>query len=115
VLSNCAKLFALKLFDDFNNNVSTKGLLGELYVQGIDLDNLSLFSVLHCASLSGIAGIIAGLVAVEDREISQEDCVENTPLVLAAKNGHEGVVEILLRGAEVKLDRLGSAGWTRFI
>ena len=38
--------------------------------------------------------IVACLVEVEGRDIKEEDCVGNTPLVLAAKNGHQGVVNI---------------------
>lgn len=54
-----------------------------------------MFTGLHCASLFGIVGAV-GLVAVGSCDINQEDCVSNTPLVWAAENEREGVVEILL-------------------
>jgi len=96
-LSNCAKLLALTLFD-YNNHISTKILVqGQAgYSSSVDFDKLSLFSGLHCASIFGIDEIVAGLVEVEGCDINQNDCAGNTPLVWAALNGHEGVVEILL-------------------
>ena len=111
-LSDCARLLALKLFDDYNDHISTTILLGELevYGYGIDFDYLSLFTGLHCASLFGIAKIVAGLVEVEGCDINWEDCVGNTPLVWAAGNGHEEVVKILLGRGDInpnKPDKFG--------
>src|SRR5205807_4962385 len=63
-LSDCAKLLALKLFDDCNNHISTKILLQaqRLYSSVIEPNKISSFSILHCASLFGIVEIVAGLV-----------------------------------------------------
>jgi len=97
-LSDCAKLLALKLFDDYNNHISTRTLLKvEGYWHAINLDESYLFSGLHFASLFGIVEILTGLIQVEGCDINQRDCVGNTPLVLAVGNGHEQVVEILLK------------------
>lgn len=49
---------------------------------------------LHCASMFGIAEIVAGLAEVEGYDISQEDYTSNTPLAWAACSGHEGVVKV---------------------
>ena len=108
-LSDCAKLLALKLFENCNNHIFIEFLLGsqELCDDGIDYDNLSLFSGLHCASLFGIVEIVAGLVEVESCDINQVDCIGNTPLVWAARNGHQGVVEILLRREDIDPDKPG--------
>jgi len=111
-LAGYAKLLALKLFNNYNNHMSTKILLeaDELYGYDIDSDNLSLFSGLHCASLFGIVEIVACRVEMEGCDINQGDCVGNTPLLWAAQNGHEGVVEVLLKRDDInpnKPDQLG--------
>src|SRR5207253_9745706 len=95
--SKCAELLVLQLFDDYNNHISTKVFMearGQ-YLDPVDFDNLSLFTGLHCASFFGIVEIVSGLVEVEGCDINQKDCSDNTPLVWAALNGHEGVVEVL--------------------
>jgi len=63
-LSDCAKLLALKLFDDYNNHISTQILLKtqESYVYRINFDKLSLLNGLNCASIFEIDEIAVGLV-----------------------------------------------------
>jgi len=97
-LSDCAKLLALKLFDNYNSHISAKILLEERtrYHYDVNFEKISLFSGLHCASMFGIDEIVAGLIDVEGCDINQGDCDGNTPLVWAAWSGHEGVVKILL-------------------
>ena len=106
-LSDCAKLLALKLFDDYKNHLSAKILVRAQtgYNSRIDYDKLSLFSGLHCASIFGIDEIVASLVEVEGCDINQIDCLGNTPLVWAAHNGHERVVKILLGRDDVNPDK----------
>ena len=106
-LSDVAKSLALKLFDDYNNHISGKILLEAQGLSSycVDLDKLYLFNGLHCASIFGIDEIVACLVEVEGRDINQRDCVDNTPLMWAACNGHEGVVKILLGRDDVNPDR----------
>jgi len=62
-LSVCAKLLALKLFDNYKNRTSTKILLEAQkgYSHAIDFGKLDLFSGLHCASLFGIVEIVTGI------------------------------------------------------
>jgi len=98
-LSNCAKLLALKLFDDYSNHVSPGILLMAQeywYFSGIYSGKPYFFSGLHCASLLGIDEIAAELVEVEGCDINQIDGTGNTPLFWAAWNGHERVVKRLL-------------------
>jgi len=111
-LSDYARSLALKLLDDCGNHVSTKILLKaqESYNYTIDFNNYSLFSGLHCASFFGIVEIVASLVGVKGCDINRKDSDGNTPLLLAAQNGHKGVVEILLEQGDInpnKPDKLG--------
>ena len=96
-LSDRAKLLALKLFDDHNNHMPAKTLLQaqKNWLTG-DFDKIRLFSGLHYASFFGIIEIIASLVEMEGCDINETDCGGSTPFVWAARNGHEGVVKILL-------------------
>jgi len=109
-LSDCAKSLALKLFDDCENDISTKILLGTRY--NIDFNKPSLFSGLHSASFFGIDEIVAGLVEVEGCDVSKRDCLGNTSLTWAARGGHEGVVKILLGGDDINPDKPNNEGET---
>jgi len=100
-LSDCAKRLALRLFDDYNHHPSTKILLKAQNMWGVYVDGFSGFSGLHCASFFGIVEIVAVLVQMEGCDINQIDSQGNTPLIWAAKNGHEGVVKILLARDDV--------------
>ena len=112
-LSECAKLLALKLFDGYNNRISTRILLEAQDPDAdIDYENLSLFGGLHCASYFGIVEIVASLMEMEGCDINQEDCAGNTPLVWAARNGHERVVKILLGRDDVNADKPDVGGQT---
>jgi len=112
-LSDCAKLLALKLFD-CTDHISTKILLKEPleYCYMVDYYKSSLFSGLHCASFFGIVEIVAGLVEMESCDVNQKDYIENTPLLLAARYGHEGVVEVLLGRDDISPDKPNMFGRT---
>ena len=113
-LSDCAKQLALKLFDDCNNHISTEILLRREKPVHIDLffDELFLFSCLHSASCFGIAEIVTSLVEVGGFDVNQTDCIGSTPLVWAAKNGHEEVVRILLGQDGINPDKPNQCGET---
>ena len=106
-------MLALKLFDDYNNQISTRILL-EAQDPDADIDykNLSLFSGLHCASFFGIVEIVTGLVEIEGCDINQADCAGNTPLVWVARNGHEGAVKIPVGRGDVSPGEPGKFGGT---
>jgi len=112
-LSDCAKLLVQELFDNYNNHISAWILLKAQYLlHGVDFNKLSLFNGLHCASIFGVDEIVIGLVEVEGCNINQSDCVGNTPLVWAARNGHKGVVRILLGRDHVAPDKPDVDGQT---
>ena len=98
-LSDSAKSLALNLFNDYGDHISVKLLLKHV-LDPDDFSNIegfSSFTGLHCASFFGIVGIVAALMGVDGCDVEQMDCVGNTPLMWAARNGHERAVE-LLRG-----------------
>ena len=113
-LSDRAKLLALKLFDDYNCHISTNILLEaqEMYRYATDFDKPSLFSSLHCASFFGIVEIVASLLQMEGCDINQPDCKGSTPLIWAGRNGHEGVVKILLAQDGISPGRTDNIGRT---
>jgi len=113
-LSDRAKHLAFGLFDDYNSHISTKILLEAQtrYLCTIDLNKPPLFCGLHCASLFGIAEIVTELIERQGCDINQRDCVDNTPLVWAARNGHERVVEILLKRGGIDPGKQGRDGQT---
>ena len=104
-LSDCAKQLALKLFDDYNSHISSRIFLKAQPIRAVDVDELSGFSGLHCASFLGIVETVASLVEIEGCDINQTDSAGNTPLNWAARNGHEGVVKILLGRGDVNPDK----------
>jgi len=103
--SDCAKLLALKLFDDYNCHTSTKILMRAQNTLSFYADRFSGFSGLHCASFFGIVEIVAVLLQMEGCDINQIDSQGNTSLMWAAKNGHEGVMKILLGRDNVNSDK----------
>ena len=113
-LSDCAKLLALKLFNDRNNYLSTGLLLKAQgwYISNLSIDSLSLSSGLHCASIFGIDEIVVSLVEMEGYDINQEDCMGNTALMWAARNNHEEVVKILLGRDDVDPNKPDKHGQT---
>jgi len=111
-LSDCGKQLALNLFDDYNRHTSTKILMKAQNMWGVDVDGFSGFGGLHCASFFGIVEIVAFLIQIEGCDINQIDSQGNTPLIWAAKNGHEGVVGILLGRDDVNPDKQDNDGTT---
>ena len=113
-LSDCAKFLALKLFNDQSNHISSKILLEaqKQHFGTVDFDKISLFSGLHCASFFGIINIVTSLVGAGGCDINKKDCVGNTPLIWAARNGHERVVEVLLGQGDIDPNRPSGNGGT---
>jgi len=98
-----AKQLALRLFEDYSNHISIKLLLDaeKSCPSPLGWHKHPGFSSLHCVSFFGIVDMVAGLIKVEGCDVNQADCIGGTPLMWAAWNGHEGVVELLLGLDEV--------------
>ena len=116
-LSDCARLLALELFDNYSNHISQKFLLNARKPRSFhfDFDKPSQFSGLHCASFFGIVEIVASFVEMGDCDINQTDFRDCTPLMWAAQNGHEGVVKILLKQDNANPDKPDEDGRTPFL
>jgi len=104
-LSDRVKRLALDLFG-CSRHISAAILLVDFHFgfYGDGLDRRSRFSGLHWASMFGIVEIVTSLIEVEGCDINEKDWGGNTPFAWAAGNGHEGVVEILLRRDDVSPD-----------
>ena len=113
-LSDCARLLALELFDNYSNHISSKVLLNaqKFHYVLVNFDKPSRLSGLHCASFFGIVEIVAGFVEMEDCDINQTGFGNFTPLMWAALNGQEEVVKILLGRNDVNPDKPDFHGQT---
>ena len=97
-LSDCAKSLALKLLSDYSDHISIKLLLKHVLSPDrfSDIKGFS-FTGLHCASFFGIFEVVAALMETNSCDVDKRDCVGNTPLMWARQNGHDGIVELLLK------------------
>jgi len=104
--SDYTRLLALKLLEGNYSQISTKLLLAQVKDFTIRYFlTLSPFSGLHCASFFGIVEVVAGLIGMECYDINEGDYSGRGPLAWAARNGHDGVVKILLGRGEINPDK----------
>jgi len=105
-LSDDARSVALELFRKYDGHISSKLLLGQVkYLDGGrsasylgnvsgSTGGVSSFGPLHCASFFGSVELVSTLLGM-DLNIDGTDARGSTPLMWAARNGHEKVVEML--------------------
>ena len=112
-LSDYGRSLALELLKVNYSPISTGLLLAQAknFYAG-SFDTLSPFSGLHCASFFGIVEVVAGLMEMGCCDINEADFSGCGPLTWAARNGHEGVVEILLGREDVDPDKPDNNGRT---
>ena len=110
-LSECARSLALELLQEYNGHISAERLL-EKEVWGFDFDTDPVFNGLHCASLFGIAEVLVCLIEMECYDLNERDFRGSTPLLWAAKKGHEEVVKILLERKEINPEKQDNWGQT---
>ena len=109
--SDCARSLALELFRESSVHISAVCLLE----REIDQDRFStirFFNGLHWASFLGIVEIVAALIQTGFYDLNGGGYRECPPLLLAARKGHEEVVNILLGREEVDPDKPDDIGRT---
>ena len=111
-LSDSTKSLALQLFREYHGPISAALLVHKVWHISNDFDMGSLWSGLHCASYFGIVEVVATLIEMECYDLNEGDCYGSTALLLAAEQGHEGVVEIILRREECNPNKGDTFGRT---
>ena len=111
-LSDSGRSLALELLKENYRPISTRLLLAQ--AQGFEpwhFHTLSPFSGLHCASFFGIVEVVTGLIEM-GCDINEVDFSGGGSLAWASRNGHEGVVKLLLGREEVNPDKPDNYGRT---
>ena len=98
-ISDRATAFALQLLCQFNSHISAKSLWKSIHAESrFDYSpDDEPFSSLHCISYFGIHEVINILIEMNRWDVNQRDGLGMTPLLWAARYGHEEVVRLLLR------------------
>ena len=109
-LSDRAKSLALELFTQYEKHISIEILLGA--VGRSFINGQSLFTGLHCASFFGIVEIVTTFIEMRSCDINKGDFTGATPLMWAARNGHEEVAKVLLEREDGKPDEPDKDGRT---
>jgi len=105
--SDRTKEFALQLLEKFENHISAT-LLWKSIIWGFPLDydpDDRQFSALHCVSYFGIAEAADTLIDTNGSDVNEIDGTGATPLIWAARYGHEEVVELLLQKKDIQPDQ----------
>ena len=101
-LSDSSRYLALDLLDQYDSHISAQILwksTGEQY-----LNSRGPFSALHCVSYFGIAKLVIDLIKTKREDVNQMGSVGLTPLIWAARCGHEEVVKLLLQQKQTQPD-----------
>jgi len=109
--SDCTMSIALELLSGYEGHVSAISLLRQSR-GGYDFGGSSLFSGLHCASFFGIVELVTIFMGGEVGWTNQRNRTGATPLLWAARNGHEEVVGLLLDQENVNPDSPNTNGRT---
>ena len=106
--SDRAKTFALQLLDQFDGHISAKSLWKSInagFPRYYKCPAVNPFSALHCISYFGIADVADTLMKTNRWDVNERDSTGTTPLIWAARYGHEEVVRLLLRQKHIQLDQ----------
>ena len=106
-LSDRAKTYALQLLNRFDSHISAKSLW-ESVTAGYPSDYYcgdEPFPTLHCISYFGITEVANTLIKTNRCDVNQRDSAGMTPLIWAARYGHEEVVRLLLQEKHIHPDQ----------
>ena len=109
--SDCARSLALKLLQEYDDHIWTVRLL-EKESPGFSFATRVPFNGLHCASLFGIVDVVTAFIEMRCYDLNERDFGGRTPLLWAAKKGHEVVAKIPLAQEEVDPNRPNNRGQT---
>jgi len=111
-ISDRAKSLALELLNQAGNHISATLLVERVaYYHSCSL-SYHLWPGLHSASYFGIIEVVAALIEKRGCDINQSDCMGFTPLLHAAWQGNEGVVQLLLTRDDINPDKPDKNGET---
>ena len=111
-LSESAKSLALELLNQASNHISAilfVRIMGDYHVCSLPYHR---WPGLHCASYFGIIEVVAALIERGGCGINESDCMGFTPLMHAARQGNEGVVQLLLAQDDINPDKPDNYGRT---
>ena len=95
------KSLALQFFDGFDGHISTIFILERDDVARILHQG---FTELHCVAFLGVDEIAEALLDIRDWDVDRADSWGCTPLIWACKNGHEGIIRLLLDKGGASID-----------
>jgi len=105
-LSDRTKTLALELLCQFDSHISAKSLWksinGEFPFKYRCGDTA--FSALHCISYFGIPKVANSLIKMNRWDVNQKDSLGMTPLIWAARYGHEELVGLLAQKQHIQPD-----------
>ena len=106
-LTKHGKALTLKLFSHYEYHISIRllleDILGRYHLRSIR--GFHKFTGLHCASIFGLVEVARALAKMDSVDINSMDETGATPLLWAAKSGHEAAVRLLLGQKGVDPDR----------
>ena len=105
--SDRAKTFALQLLGQFDGHISAKSLWKSINggLPWYDNPGDKPFSALQCISYFGIAEVANTLIKMNRWDVNEADGAGTTPLIWAARYGHEEVVRFLLQIKHIQPDQ----------
>jgi len=118
-LSDRSRSLARDFFDQNDSHISTTLLATSTGQWVFEYDKS--FSALHCISYLGIAEVAIDLIKAKRWDMNESDGAGLTPLMWAARYGHEEVVKLLLEQKHTQPDMpiwtncnlMGSWEWAR--
>jgi len=111
--SDRAKTLTLKFLDHFDSHISAKLLWESLWEKRLPpgcswarIPDHKNFTALGCITYLGITDVADVLIRMKGFDVNERDGTGTTPLMWAARYGHEEVVSLLLRIKDVQPDQL---------
>ena len=101
-LSDRSRSLARDFFDQYDSHISATLLARSTGQWVFDYDKP--FSALHCISYLGIAEVANDLIKTKRWGVNEKDSAGLTPLMWAARYGHEEVVKLLLEQKHTQPD-----------